>query len=207
MLFNKLKFQLETYANMQNPLNANMCHIAFVFERQCIPDMIKLLGMIITAYIMMMSLKKLPSFSLGFFIKGVISGLLGQLIASINISMDMSNIGLPCLLAIIEEIAQSYPTNEEMYSKFTPEQKAYIPNLSDYKPLSIYEKDLQEKLKDNVWYQYFSDHVKEVKTWIDFETKIEEALEIVCDFMDEIEIYSNKNNSLELFKTSHLIFR
>ena len=58
-------------------------------------------------------------------------------------------------------------------------------------------KDLQEQLKDNVWYQYFSDHVKEVKTWIDFETKIEEALEIVCDFMDEIEIYSNKNNSLE----------
>ena len=39
--------------------------------------------------------------------------------------------------------------------------------------------------------------MKEVKTWIDFETKIEEALEIVCDFMDEIEIYSNKNNSLE----------
>lgn len=148
-LFDKLKFQLETYASIQNPLNANMCHIAFVFERQCIPDMIKLLGMVITAYIMMMSLKKLPSFSLGFFIKGVISGLLGQLIASINISMDMSNIGLPCLLAVIEEIAQSYPTNEEMYSKFTPEQKAYIPNLSDYKPLSIYEKDLQEKLRKN----------------------------------------------------------
>lgn len=58
-------------------------------------------------------------------------------------------------------------------------------------------KDLKKQLEDNVWYQYFSDHVKEMKTWIDFETKIEEALEIVCDFMDEIEIYSNKNNSLE----------
>ena len=41
--------------------------------------------------------------------------------------------------------------------------------------------------------------------------KIEEALEIVCDFMDEIEIYSNKNNSLEkiisfLFKRVGVIF-
>ncbi|MFD1438113.1 AbiH family protein [Acinetobacter terrae] len=32
---------------------------------------------------------------------------------------------------------------------------------------------LKKQLEENVWYQYFSDHVKEVKTWIDFELKIE----------------------------------
>ncbi|WP_249410056.1 AbiH family protein, partial [Acinetobacter baumannii] len=37
-------------------------------------------------------------------------------------------------------------------------------------------KKLKQKLKENVWYQYFSDHVREIKTWIDFEQKIEEAL-------------------------------
>lgn len=43
--------------------------------------------------------------------------------------------------------------------------------------------DLKKQLKENVWYQYFSDHVKELKTWIDFETKIEEALEGCCNLM------------------------
>jgi len=45
---------------------------------------------------------------------------------------------------------------------------------------------LKKQLKENCWYQYFSDHVKEVKTWIDFETKIEEALILVCKFIKQI---------------------
>lgn len=46
---------------------------------------------------------------------------------------------------------------------------------------------LKKKLEENVWYQYFSDHVREVKTWIDFETKIKEALGSVCKFLKNIE--------------------
>lgn len=58
-------------------------------------------------------------------------------------------------------------------------------------------KELKEKLEQNVWYQYFSDYVKKVKTWIDFEAKIEEALEVFCNFMDEVEKYSKTNNLLD----------
>jgi len=43
--------------------------------------------------------------------------------------------------------------------------------------------EIQYKLKTNSWYQYFSDHVREVKTWIDFETKINEALKVVAKFI------------------------
>ena len=43
--------------------------------------------------------------------------------------------------------------------------------------------EIQYKLKNNSWYQYFSDHVREVKTWIDFETKINEALKVVAKFI------------------------
>ncbi|MHA3116258.1 hypothetical protein E0H86_02135 [Acinetobacter sp. ANC 4635] len=46
---------------------------------------------------------------------------------------------------------------------------------------------LKEQLKENVWYQYFSEHVKEVKTWIDFETKIEEGLVGITKFIKIVE--------------------
>ncbi|WP_277559533.1 AbiH family protein [Acinetobacter beijerinckii] len=59
-------------------------------------------------------------------------------------------------------------------------------------------KDLKQKLKENVWYQYFSDHVREVKTWIDFEQKIEEALNYTTDFIYKINDVYTKENTLEL---------
>lgn len=43
--------------------------------------------------------------------------------------------------------------------------------------------EIQYQLKNNVWYQYFAQHVREVKTWIDFETKIKEALKVVSKFI------------------------
>lgn len=46
---------------------------------------------------------------------------------------------------------------------------------------------LKEQLRENVWYQYFLDHVREVKTWIDFETKIENALFLVTETLEIIE--------------------
>lgn len=52
--------------------------------------------------------------------------------------------------------------------------------------------ELKQYLKENVWYQYFSDHVREVKTWIDFENKIEIALDIVANFINKLMI--NKIN-------------
>ena len=46
--------------------------------------------------------------------------------------------------------------------------------------------ELQFKLQKNIWYQYFSHHVREIKTWIDFETKINEALKAVAIFIFQI---------------------
>ncbi len=57
-------------------------------------------------------------------------------------------------------------------------------------------KELQQQLKENVWYQYFSEHVKELKTWIDFEIKIEEALLICCSFFDEYKLLYQKHGEV-----------
>lgn len=46
---------------------------------------------------------------------------------------------------------------------------------------------IQYRLELNCWYQYFKDHVREVKTWIDFENKIDEALRVVARFIENIE--------------------
>lgn len=58
-------------------------------------------------------------------------------------------------------------------------------------------------MKENVWYQYFSDHVRQVRTWIDFEKKIEDVLNYFTKLFEKITDFYNKDNNLELeVKTS-----
>jgi len=59
----------------------------------------------------------------------------------------------------------------------------------------------QYRLSLNCWYQYFKKHVEEIKTWIDFEQKIEEVLIVLArcivemsSFHDESKIKRYLNN-------------
>ncbi|RZG73314.1 hypothetical protein EXU29_08260 [Acinetobacter wuhouensis] len=47
--------------------------------------------------------------------------------------------------------------------------------------------EIQYSLKSNSWYQYFAQHVREIKTWIDFEIKINEALKVISKFIGSID--------------------
>lgn len=46
-------------------------------------------------------------------------------------------------------------------------------------------KELQEQLRENVWYQYFKHHLSNIDTWIDFEEQIESVLATVAKFCQE----------------------
>ena len=58
---------------------------------------------------------------------------------------------------------------------------------------------LQYRLEMNSWYQYFSDHVREVKTWIDFEQKIEHVLLIIGEKLFDCEMIDSESAYLEYF--------
>ncbi|QIO07000.1 AbiH family protein [Acinetobacter shaoyimingii] len=56
---------------------------------------------------------------------------------------------------------------------------------------------LKEKLKGNVWYQFFNHHVNEIDTWIDFEIEFSRALDLVANFIEKAERIYNKHEKLE----------
>ncbi|MDC4980606.1 bacteriophage abortive infection AbiH family protein [Acinetobacter baumannii] len=49
-------------------------------------------------------------------------------------------------------------------------------------------KIFKEKLQSNIWYKYFLEHVNNIKTWIDVEQKIEEALIYATKAIKNIEV-------------------
>ncbi|MBE2165405.1 hypothetical protein IIQ44_03645 [Acinetobacter oleivorans] len=57
-------------------------------------------------------------------------------------------------------------------------------------------KSIKDKLNKNSWYKYFHNHFTEIKTWIDFEQKIEEALVLIAKAIEKIE---EKYNTFGIF--------
>lgn len=118
-VYNKLSIQLEvfkvTFPKLKKPNIRNYCHMSFALQKACIPDILKLIGMLLMAFSSIMALKKLPRISLGVFIKAIIGKLMASVVANIKLSIDMSQTGLPCILSAIEEIANAIPTKQDVY--------------------------------------------------------------------------------------------
>lgn len=106
--FDKLRAMLNLYNNLfKNMLNPNLCHVSSAFQYSCIPSIISLIMLLVSAYTAILALKKLGGLSLDAFIKGVISGLLGQIISSLGLRIDTSKTGVSCLISAIKEIADN----------------------------------------------------------------------------------------------------
>lgn len=55
---------------------------------------------------------------------------------------------------------------------------------------------LQYRLELNCWYQYFKNHVEEIKTWIDFEQKIEDVLVVVARCIVDLESIDQRDKMI-----------
>lgn len=125
--FDKLKASLESYiSNYKQITNPNFCHVSSAFNFACLQDLLKLIALLLSAYSAILSLRKLSGISLSAFIKGVISGLLGQLLGSISLQMDLSKTGLSCLIKVFEDMANQIPDGSNM-SAMMPE--GFLENL------------------------------------------------------------------------------
>ncbi|GEM_PF-342364 len=119
---------------------------------------------------------------------------LGQSIAN---TFNNSTEDFPTLLMKVSEIKNTL--NEKNYEMCFGElfnkcrEKWFIDQTEskyDTSKINLNFKQVLEfkyLLRNNGWYQYFKDHLKEIDTWIDFENKIEEALKNYSKFMTQVE--------------------
>lgn len=113
--FEKLKISITAYTDTFNQLtNPNLCHSAAVFNYSCMQELLEMLVLLITLYTTLSKLSSLSGISLNGFIKGVISGLLGAIVGSIKIQIDLSNTGISCLLNALHTLADRFPSGSNM---------------------------------------------------------------------------------------------
>lgn len=145
-MYEKLKVQLEVYRVVfRTPLSVSLCQASFVFQRTCIPDLVRLIGLFLSAYSAILAMKKLPKVTLGVFVKAVIGKLMAQVVGSVKLTVDLTSTGIPCVIAALKDIAYNMPTPENLKTRLSPEQYATLG--SAYQPISEVAKGLAKDVQ------------------------------------------------------------
>lgn len=145
-MYEKLKVQLEVYKVVfKTPFSVSLCQASFVFQRTCIPDLVRLIGLFLSAYSAILAMKKLPKVTLGVFVKAVIGKLMAQVVGSVKLTVDLTSTGIPCVVAALKDIAYNMPTPENLKTRLSPEQYATLG--SAYQPISEVAKGLAKDVQ------------------------------------------------------------
>lgn len=170
--FDKLRALLDLYTNLfKKSLNPNFCHLANVFSYACIPSILSLIMLLVAAYSAILALKQLGGISLNAFIKGIITGLLGTIIANLSLRIDTSKTGVGCLIQTIRELADEVRNQSQAVASVTPEE---ILEKIGYKN--------EQSLKED------SSVVKETTDWTDAYANLTlEKRSLANRFLDRVE--------------------
>jgi hypothetical protein len=117
-----LKAHLQLYTDLFKLSKINPCQAIDLFKYQCIPDILKIIALLLNAYLMITSLRRLSGLSLSMFIKGIISALLGKLLASVNISVNIGQLGIGCFIEYLENLVKLLPSTSNIIQSLTSDQ-------------------------------------------------------------------------------------
>lgn len=111
---NNLNAQLNLFKDTFRLKKLDLCQTSYAFQSSCLPDILKLITLLLTAYIAIMGLKKISNISISAFIKGIISSILSALLGSVNITVNISSSTIGCLIEAFREITLALPTEENI---------------------------------------------------------------------------------------------
>lgn len=111
----KLSALLSVFNNLFNVGKLDLCQPGYAMRNSCLPDILKLIVLLITAYIAIMTLKNIQSISVLAFIKGVISTLLEKIFSAVKLSISIGGTNTACIIEALREIAATLvPTQEQI---------------------------------------------------------------------------------------------
>lgn len=147
---NKLKAQIDLYKSLFELNKLDTCQVSYSLMNNCLPDILKLIVLLLTAYVSIMTLKKMSNLSVMAFIKGVLSTLLSKILGSLKISVNIGSTNVACLINALKEIALSLPTQEAINARLDYESKLGL-GLVDFNNQNTNSDILRSKMVDDLY--------------------------------------------------------
>ena len=182
----RLSAQIDLYKSIFKFNKLDLCQASYSLMQGCLPDILKLITLLLTAYVSIMALKKLSNISIMAFIKGILSTLLSKLLGSLKITISIGSTNISCLINALKEIALALPTQEAIQARLTAEEN-YALGLIDINKKSTDSDILRNKMVDDLYKNLDESHTK--LSNLDFEInniddKVNETFKLVSDVVD-----------------------
>lgn len=116
-ILSSLQMQLNLYKNLFKTNKIDLCQPAYAMQTSCVPDILRLITLLLTAFVSIMTLRKLSNISITAFIKGVLSTLLSKITQSLKITINIGSTNISCLINTLQEIALAIPTQKNIENR------------------------------------------------------------------------------------------
>ena len=148
-----LKAQIDLFKSIFKVDKIDLCQPAFALQSSCVPDIIRLITLLLTAFVSIMTLKKLSNISVSAFIKGVLSTLLSKITQSLKITVNIGSTNISCLVNTLQEIALAIPTQQNIAKKLSEQERIAL-GFSDQDGndlnTNFLRSDMLNKLNDTI---------------------------------------------------------
>lgn len=130
-----IKTSLDQFKGMFKYNKASVCQYSFFLSYLCIPDLLKLISLILAAIVKLMQNIQLPRLTIQVFISGILSAIIEVLTKNISILARFALTPVLCILDAIDSIISQLPTPENIRAQ----------NESDLRKLGVNEKFMSGK--------------------------------------------------------------
>lgn len=146
-MFDRLIFDaqaaIDAYKNMFKFRKSSVCQYAFFLSYLCVPDLLKLVALILAAIVRITQQINLPRITIAVFIQGILSAIIEALVRNVSILARFALTPVLCILDSIEQIISTLPTPENIRQSSASDLEKL--GLADYVQ---YDTNLQGRLKE-----------------------------------------------------------
>lgn len=126
-LIARLRGLINLYNGMFKVGDLDLCQAGYSMRNSCLPDILKLIILILTAYASIMALKNISSISSQAFIKGVLQTLISKIYSNLKVSVGIGSTNIACIINAFKEISESLvPTNERILNELNKEAQVAL---------------------------------------------------------------------------------
>lgn len=111
--------QIQSLFNLKLP---NLCQVAYMMSFLCIPDLISILALILSAIIKLMATFSIGNIALSGFILGILSAVIAALLDYILAVLSSALRPVTCLIDSMAEVINQIPTKDKIGSQLSEEE-------------------------------------------------------------------------------------
>lgn len=158
-IFGNLLVNIKAFIDLINGilsrLTPSFCHFAYLLSFLCIPDLVKILALILARILQLITALSIGIFSIGAFIFAIIGAILRALVQFVMGILNIALSPLTCLLQSIEDALQKIPTEEVLRRQLSNEEYKLLygkekPTEPSETPVDGYQDKLSGKFADIV---------------------------------------------------------